>query len=737
MTLPANLADPIEPVEPIAPPYQAPTGVHPAAGGDPPWLSAATRRIALGVIMALAAILDFYALSQEGYANSYYAAAVKSMLQSWHNFFFVSFDPGGFVTVDKPPLGFWIQAASAKIFGFSGFSILLPEALAGVLSVGLLYILVRRHFGALAGLLAALALAIMPISVVTNRNNTIDSLLVLCSLAAAWATLRAAERGSFRWLALAGLLVGLGFNIKMLEAYLIVPALLAVYLLAAPRSWRARLVHLLGFALIMLAVSFAWITAVDLTPAALRPWVGSTSTNSELDLALGYNGIERLLGMGGSASSLLSGTSTVGAGGPGGVSENGPAGVFRLFDTQLGGQASWLLPLGLVGLLASGWAYDALELARNLPARLRLWRASPEARRDARLTTRQASWVLWSMWTLVMAAFFSIAGFYHTYYLSMLAPGVAALAAIGAIELWADYARPIWQGWLLPIALLLTAAVQVYILASFPAYATWMTPLILAVALLAAAILAVRRALALGLVAMPAWASGWPHAPILPRAALSMALAALLLPSLIWSGVSVTQGATGALPHAGPTATTTAFTGPGARAFGGPHGGGFPGGAGVGGPPPSFAGGQPGALPEGLGGFGGPGEQDNGGFGGGPGGGSASANSALVSYLEAHQGAATYLVATMSANQAAPLILATGKAVMALGGFTGSDPILTVAQLQRLIQSGQVRYFLLGGGGFGGPGGSSNSALTAWVQANCTAVSSSAAGTSGLYICAS
>ncbi len=153
--------------------------------------------------MALAAVLDFYALSREGYANSYYAAAVKSMLQSWHNFFFVSFDPGGFVTVDKPPLGFWIQTISAKIFGFSGFSILLPEALAGVLSVGLLYVIVRRFFGPIAGLLAALALAVTPISVVTNRNNTIDSLLVLCSLAAAWATLRAAERGAasagWRW----------------------------------------------------------------------------------------------------------------------------------------------------------------------------------------------------------------------------------------------------------------------------------------------------------------------------------------------------------------------------------------------------------------------------------------------------------------------------------------------------------------------------------------------------------
>ncbi len=161
-----------------------------------PW-----RRRALLLIALIAAFCDFYQLQANGYANLYYAAAIRSMMQSWHNFFFVSYDPGGFVSVDKPPLGFWIQTISAKIFGYSGFSILLPEALAGVASVIVLYVLVRRAFGDVAGLLAALALAITPISVVTNRNNTIDSLLVLTSLLAAWAVLKATEQGSLRWLA--------------------------------------------------------------------------------------------------------------------------------------------------------------------------------------------------------------------------------------------------------------------------------------------------------------------------------------------------------------------------------------------------------------------------------------------------------------------------------------------------------------------------------------------------------
>ncbi|HZC79342.1 MAG TPA: glycosyltransferase family 39 protein, partial [Ktedonobacterales bacterium] len=200
-----------------------PIGIAPPAGARPSLAARMReyarprRRQALAAMFVLAAACDFYGLQRNGYANLYYAAAIRSMLQSWHNFFFVSFDPGGFVSVDKPPLGFWIQAASAKLLGFSGFSILLPQALAGVASVGVLYLIVRRIFGAPAGLLAALFLALTPISVVTNRNNTIDSLLVLTVLLAAYAVSRAAERGSLKWLLLCALLVGLGFNIKMLE----------------------------------------------------------------------------------------------------------------------------------------------------------------------------------------------------------------------------------------------------------------------------------------------------------------------------------------------------------------------------------------------------------------------------------------------------------------------------------------------------------------------------------------
>src|SRR5579864_3566192 len=255
----------------------------------------AWHQLALIGITLISIFMDFFQLGQNGY-GTYYPPAVRSMMDNWHNFFFASYDPGGFVTVDKPPVGFWFQVLSAKIFGFNPVSILLPQALAGVLAVLLLYYLVQRHFGVVAGLLAALALAITPISVVTNRNITIDSTLALFLLVGAWAVIRAAETGRLRWLLLSAVIVGIGFNIKMLEAYLVVPAFGLLYLLAAPRSIWKRVGHLALAGVVLLAVSFSWIAAVDLTPASQRPYVGSTQDNSELSLALGYNGIQRLLG---------------------------------------------------------------------------------------------------------------------------------------------------------------------------------------------------------------------------------------------------------------------------------------------------------------------------------------------------------------------------------------------------------------------------------------------------------
>ena len=702
------------------------------------------RRQALALILLLAAFCDFFALQRNGFANLYYAAAIRGMLESWHNFFFVAFDPGGFVSVDKPPLGFWIQAASAKLLGYSGFSILLPEALAGVVSVGVLYLVVQRVFGAGAGLLAALFLAITPISVVTNRNNTIDSLLVLTVLLGAYAITRASENGSLRWLLLAAILVGLGFNIKMLEAYLAVPAFAAIYLLAAPLGWWSRLWRLALSGAVMVALSLAWVIAVDLTPASVRPYVGSSGTNSELDLALGYNGIERLLGMffgrGGvsSGGSLLSSIgNATSAGGPGGASENGAAGVFRLLNAQLGGQVSWLLALGVVGLLASGWGIR--WNGQSLVAHTRAWLRSAEARRSAHLSSQQGALALWGGWTLTMAVFFSVAGFFHTYYLSMLAPGIAALAGIGLVLLWRDYRSAPesgWRGWLLPGALVVTALIQGVILADYNGWNTWMTPLIVTGSLLLAGLLVWRR------LADRVERAGAMRRLLVALLATTLGVALLLVGPATWVGVSLANGAGGGLPTAGPSATLTqrGTLGGAVNNGNGPQGfDGFPRGF-RGGNPPAFGG--PGAD----GGFGDPGA--NNGSGASPatvGGQTLQVDQQLLTYLEAHRGSATYLFATASSQTASPYIIASGQPVMALGGFNGSDQILSLSQLQALVRAGTVRYFLLDGGGFGGPFGGAdggNAQLTQWVQSSCGQVPASDYGGSGagggtLYVCSS
>jgi 4-amino-4-deoxy-L-arabinose transferase-like glycosyltransferase len=518
------------------------------------------HRLALGATLLLAALLNFWQLSKEGYGNTYYAAGVKSMLQSWHNFFFVSFDPGGFVTIDKPPLGFWIQALSAKLFGFSGVSLLLPEAIAGVLSVFVLYRLVARSWGPVAGLVATLALALTPISVVANRNNTIDSLLVLTVLLAAWAVLKAAETGRLRWLMLCAVLVGLGFNIKMLQAYLVLPAFWALYLVAARASWQTR--------------RFWAATATE------GPWLQARPLQDE----------------------------------------------------------------------------------------------------------RRASLVLWGIWLLTCAVFFSVASFFHTYYLVMLAPAVAALSGIGTVALWQQYRESRYGWWLLPASLIAVGLIQIHILADYSAWSRWLSPLIAIVSLLAAGLVLARL---------------WPRVDLKLTLATAVAgVAVLLAAPSAWAADSVANGSSGALPHAGPTASVR-------------------------------AGGIAGFLQAGLSGSG---------FGG------TSVDPKLLSYLERHQGKTKYLLATSGAMEAAPYILRTGKPVMALGGFSGGDKILTTTGLIRLVKNGTVRYFLLSSGtpklsavtvdqlpkatrgqfdvtkGIGGGFFSSSSAATRWVQKSCRVV---------------
>lgn len=699
------------------------------------------EKISLGAVVLLAAFFNFYQLTRNGLGNVYYAAAVKSMLTSWHNFFFVAFDPGGFVSVDKPPVGLWLQAISAKLFGFGSFGLLLPQAIAGIVAVVLLYYLVRRAFGAKAGLLAGLMLALTPVLIVADRDNILDSILVMVVLLATWAVVNAAATGELRWLILGAVLIGVGFNVKMLEAYLVVPALGLVYLLAAPVNWRNRIVHLVIAGVIMAVISLSWSVVVDLTPASQRPYVGSSQTNSEIELAFGYNGIQRLTGLfnggGGRANGATTATTNARFDANGfSPFENGGAGIARLFNPLLGQQVSWLLPLALLGLLASGWQLWPRRFNRDWRDTAWVkanWRNSGAATWQAfvriRLNARQQAFALWGMWLLTMGVFFSIASFFHPYYLVMMAPAVCALAAIGAVLLWRDYLRDVWQGWLLPIAIVATGVEQWHILAGYAVWDVGLSPLVMILSVMVAAVLVVLRLSRSSQVNAQVRAAvaniegRWTQATAHYQRQIPLGLvftgvgvAALLLTPTIWSYRSL--GNAGMIPAAGPS------------------GGGLLGGAGgnpsrsSGGNRQAFNGGGKAALN-----------------------GQTSADPKLVSFLTAHRGKSKFLVATTSSSNAEPLILSTGQAVMAMGGFSGSDNILTTKALQHDVANGTVRYFLLqgggrsftltpdqiaalppgiqeilagrgGGGGFGGFGAASK--LSSWVTTNCTIIPPSA-----------
>lgn len=682
------------PIEAASPPTRQ--RAAPATQSTQPW-----QRVALGVILALAAFLILYQVQINGYGNSYYAAAVRSMLSSWHNFFFVSFDPGGFVSVDKPPLGLWIEALSALVFGFSGFSLLLPQALAGLAGVLLIYHLVRRRFGPTAGLIAALILALTPISVVMSRDNNQDMMMVLFLLLATWWGILATERGKLGWLLLCAVMVGLAFNVKALEAYLVMPALGLLYLLGAPGTWLKRIWHLALALLVLLTLSLSWMVIVDSTPASQRPYVGSSQTNSEIELALGYNGIERITGMrfGNRSVRAISANEASGngdfpiptGGGGGLMNEGGSPSPLRLFRVELGGQVSWFLPLALISLFVLAWQ-----------TRLRV----PLAREHQEIA-------LWGVWLVTTGTFFSIASFYHSYYLVIVAPAIAALSGIGLVLMWQEYReRPLndWRTWTLPAALLLTAAEQVYLLTSYGSWSTTLTPLIVVGCLLAAVGLIVGKL-------QPRL--HMPEAPsrIVQRAAVILALLTLVLTPLAWSFISDQQASNPTLPTAGPELATNDFP----MGFGGRNFEAFaeqPGFAEI---RNSFAGMRGGR------GF----EQQ--------------VDNNLLRYLEQKQGSTRFLFATQSSMTAAPYIIQTGKAVMALGGFTGTDPILDQQSLAALVKQNTVRFFLLPSqqfptslpaemreqleGMFGGNGGGmfgSASGITSWVQQNCKIVPNSA-----------
>jgi len=668
--------------------------------------------IILAAIALLSAFLNIFNIWKDLYSNAYYTSAVTSMLQSFHNFFYASLDPGGYVTVDKPPVAFWVQTVFAYIFGVHGWSVVLPQALAGVGSVLMIYFLVKPAFGKTAARFASLIMACTPIAVAVSRTNNIDSLLVFTLLLATWMLFRGIRNQKLSWVLGAFAMIGVGFNMKMLQAYMVVPAFYLFYLLAFKSEWKKKLAILAAATFILVGVSISWAVVVDTIPEENRPYIGGSQTNSVLELAFGYNGIARLKGMGrggmgpGAApnqrqvqqdDSIRTGQQQMpqdgnnmpnqqqmpqggnniagqqqipqggsnmagqqqmppggnnmpggfnpegygrpgpapGGGGPpgqggGGAFGTGQAGPLRLFQTELSGQISWLLPFvafACAGLLAG-------------------------VRRRKPLTDKQNETLFWLAWLLPSMAFFSVAGFFHHYYLIMLAPPIAALAGAGWVELWRQYReKEGWKRWLLPAGLLATTAFELYILQPYQgqigmgwSIGVGAAGIVLTLVLLIAA----------------------KKEKLVSIAAVAGMLVLLAAP-LFWATTPILYGGNSMLPQAGPSQ----------RGFGQRQG-----------------------------------------MGGGM---SSGINMKLLEYVTKNNTGETYLFATTDASTAEAYIIETGRAVMPMGGFSGSDPILTVEKLKQMVANKVVKYFLIpSGSGSGGRGG--NSEVLDWIRANSTEV---------------
>ncbi|QXJ19773.1 glycosyltransferase family 39 protein [Actinomadura graeca] len=643
--------------------------------GDPRW-----ARPALWALLVLASALYAWGLPKAGYANSYYSAAVESGTHSWKAFFFGALDSGSFITVDKPPMALWVMGLFARVMGFGTWSLLLPQVLAGVAAVAVVYAAVRRAFGARAAVIAAAVLALTPITVAIDRDNNPDTLLVLLLVLAAWACQRAVEGGRVRPLLLAAFLVGCGFNTKMLQAFLVVPAFGLAYLVAARAGLVRRVVHLVAAGAVLAVSSAWWMVAVDAVPSGSRPFIGGSTDGSVWDLVIGYNGLGRVFGEDGGPGG--------GRGGPGGGMGGGfggRPGAGRLFNDVLGGQISWLLPFAVIALVA------ALVLLRRQP----------------RTDPARAALVLWGGWLAVHYAVFSFAqGTFHPYYTTAMAPAVAALTGGGAVLLYGAYRRSAAWAWVLPAGVAVTGAWAFALLARTPSWHPWLRWLVAAATVLAVAVLA---------VAAPAAGRASRRArPGVIAAGLAFALVAGLSGPGAYAVSAASAVSGGTNPLAGPVAGGRAG-GPG----GGPMGRGGPSGAGGPAGMPG-AGIRPGTVPGVIPGgqaVGQAGGQAGGGPGGGPGGG---VTAQMIGYLERNQGSATWLVAVSSAQEASSIILRTGRAVIAMGGFTGRDPAMTVAALQRYVADGRLRYVLVGGRGMGPDGGGSD--VGAWVQENGTLV---------------
>ncbi|MFC8866744.1 ArnT family glycosyltransferase [Streptomyces sp. NPDC057148] len=681
---------------------------------------------ALLAVLALAAGLYSWNLSGSG-LNSFYSAAVLSGTESWKAWFFGSLDAGNFLTVDKPPFALMVMGLSCRLLGYGTWQMMLPLILAALATIWILHSSVKRVWGHGAAVIAALVLALTPITVAINRDNNPDTLLVFLMVGGAALGLRAARDGRLLPLIGSAVCFGLAFNTKMLQGYIALPAVFAVYVYATNLGWAKRIRNLVLAAVALVVSSFWWAAAVSLVPASQRPYIGGSTDGTAWDLIMGYNGLGRIFGGDGNMGG--------GGGGGGGGGFSGAAGIGRMFNDVLGGQISWLLPFAGIALVGG------LVLCGRAP----------------RTDLTRAALVLWGGWTVLHYLTFSMAeGTMHPYYTTALAPGIAALCGGGGVMLLRAFRADRRWVWVLPLALGVTSVWAIALLRRASGWNSWLWPAIAVV-------------MALAVTGLLAFRSGR-RVRLLAVSVAAAVVAGVAGPAAYaWSVPSGSGGGMGGTnPTAGPS-TGGGMGGPGGKGGRGrfPGGGeGWPGGeapggqpqAGQGGPgggsspgggeedqaPGGATGSAPDSTPPGndtaanggpeatdgtdqdAGAAGGPGA---GGFGGGMGGGGASTE--LAAYLKKHRDGAKWLLAVSSSQSAAQLILSSGEPVISMWGWSGSDKAMTLARLKELVEKGELHYIQVGGGMGGGSGTSSE--VTRWVQEHGTAVEASEYGASDLY----
>jgi 4-amino-4-deoxy-L-arabinose transferase-like glycosyltransferase len=706
------------------------------------------RPVLLG-IAAVAALLFAWNITQAGLAP-FYSVAVKSMSVSWKAFFYGAFDPKATITIDKLAGSFLPQALSARIFGFHPWSLALPEVIEGVVAVLAMYRIVRRWAGPVPGLLAAGIFALTPIAASMFGHSMEDGALTMCLVLAADAYQRAVMEARLRSLIWSGVWVGLGFQAKMLQAWMVLPALAIGYLFAAPVRLRRRIWQLGVAGVVMLAVSLSWIALYTFTPAKDRPYVDGSTNNSAVAMAFGYNGLERFgISVKGAVTSGpgVSGGSGTGArstgAAPGGIAPGGttpggtapgsgaaPGGSGAAPGGRLTGASSfgqgWTKLLGSEFAPEVGWLYPLAVLALIFGL-LWTWRAR-------RTDQVRAGFVMWGIWLLTFGLIFSkMSSIPHTAYVASLAPPLAALSAAGIVMFWRYFRAGDARGWVLPAAVAAEVAWALFLWRGYSGFLPWVRIVAVVAAVIGIGVMVVVRL------------TRRTRARLL-TVGLTAGVGAMLVAPAAWAGSVLDAKYAGSSfnASAGPVSSTGGFTG-----GGGPAGGNAS-------AEDAFR-----DFAERYGNRAGIGTRTREGgataFGGGGAGGiQGSATTALTGseqeiyqYVSAHRDGASYLLAVSSWTEASPYIEATGQEVMPMGGFSGSVPEPTLTRVKELVKTGQLRYFLfsgigggIGGGGLGGGRGSTASTIESWVESNCRTVpakdyAGTTSGTGTLYACSS